>query len=219
MNCRSGVSIVMAGVLAAAMVLADTGREASSSTFETEYSSLEEIRRLAKRGDAEAQFQLGFMVAQGKDVPQDDAEAAKWTLKAAEQGHAAAQYVPGAMLGHGRGVPHDIVMATNWLRKAAEQGHVRAQVDLGLMLADGLGVQKDLVESLKWFFLAAEAWDQQEQGWPLMAGQNLRHYKILEKLGAGGMCDEPPISDQDAHRTATGSSRYLFSGLRHFGSR
>ena len=46
---------------------------------------------MAERGDAEAQNILGMMYVEGRGVPQDYAEAAKWYRKAAQQGHAEAQ--------------------------------------------------------------------------------------------------------------------------------
>ena len=50
-------------------------------------------RPLAEQGDAEAQYMLADMYDEGHGVPQDDAEAIKWYLKAAEQGHADAQNI------------------------------------------------------------------------------------------------------------------------------
>ena len=47
--------------------------------------------KLAERGDAGGQFELGMMFFYGQGVPQSDQEAAVWFRKAAEQGHAEAQ--------------------------------------------------------------------------------------------------------------------------------
>ena len=44
-------------------------------------------RARAEEGVAEAQFNLGVMYAEGRGVPQDDAEAARWYRLAAEQGY------------------------------------------------------------------------------------------------------------------------------------
>src|SRR5665647_2078609 len=46
----------------------------------------------AEKGDAVAQFILGFLYDEGKGVPQDYAEAAKWYRRAAKQGNKAAQH-------------------------------------------------------------------------------------------------------------------------------
>ena len=43
---------------------------------------------LADQGDAQAQFNLGLMYANGRGVPQDAAQALTWFRKAAAQGHA-----------------------------------------------------------------------------------------------------------------------------------
>ncbi|MGB7369299.1 MAG: sel1 repeat family protein, partial [Methylovirgula sp.] len=45
-------------------------------------------RSLADQGNADAQYNLGVMYANGQGVPQDYAEAAKWYRLAADQGNA-----------------------------------------------------------------------------------------------------------------------------------
>jgi TPR repeat protein len=47
--------------------------------------------KLAERGDAGGQFELGMMFFYGQGVPQSEQEAAVWFRKAVEQGHAGAQ--------------------------------------------------------------------------------------------------------------------------------
>ena len=46
------------------------------------------IRKAAKQGPADAQYNLGGMYANGQGVNLDHAEAVRWYRKAAEQGHA-----------------------------------------------------------------------------------------------------------------------------------
>ena len=46
---------------------------------------------MVPQGDADAQFNLGFMYDNGRGVAQNDAEAVRWYRKAAEQGDAGAQ--------------------------------------------------------------------------------------------------------------------------------
>ena len=62
------------------------------------------------------------MYEQGKGVPQDYKEAAKWYRKSAEQGDADAQDKLGLMYYNGQGVPKDYKEAVKWYTKAAEQG-------------------------------------------------------------------------------------------------
>jgi hypothetical protein len=91
----------------------------------------------ADQGDAVAQFNLGVMYAQGRGVPQDDAEAVRWYRKAADQGHPTAQNNLGMMYQEGHGVPRDDAEAVRWYRKAAERGHAIAQANLDRLSAKG----------------------------------------------------------------------------------
>ena len=59
------------------------------------------------------------MYFDGRGVPQNDSEAAKWYRMAAEQGLAAAQGNLGWMYLHGRGVPQSDTEAVKWYRMAA----------------------------------------------------------------------------------------------------
>ena len=67
----------------------------------------DEVDRLAHvalyESGAKAQFDLGFMYATGKGVPQDDAAAARFHRMAAQQGHLEAQCALGDLYANGRG--------------------------------------------------------------------------------------------------------------------
>ena len=78
------------------------------------------------RGDASAQFYLGWAYDNGKGVPKDDAQAVTWYRKAAEQGYADAQNALGVSYDHGEGVPRDILRAYMWFNLAAAQGNEQA---------------------------------------------------------------------------------------------
>jgi len=108
----------------------------------------------AEKGDAGAQYELGFMHAIGWRVAQDYAEAARWYGMAAEQGHAWAQYSLGRMYEDGQGVARDYAEAVKWYGKAARQGDARAQCDLGNMYSGGRGVARDGAYALMWFNIA-----------------------------------------------------------------
>jgi hypothetical protein len=84
--------------------------------------SLSELRMLAGRGDADAQWQMGVRYHNGEDVPQDDAQAVQWFLRAAEQGHVTAQATLGAYYWAGRGVPPNLSRAYFWSAIALAQG-------------------------------------------------------------------------------------------------
>ena len=117
------------------------------------------LRTDAEQGNADAQFNLGVMYANGEDVPRDAAEAVRWYRLAADQGHAAAQYNLGGMYALGEGVLKNDAEAIGWYRLAAEQDHATAQYNLGVHYANGKGVLKDDVEAAHWFRLAAAQGD------------------------------------------------------------
>lgn len=112
-------------------------------------------RRLAEKGDANAQAMLGLMYAAGAGVPQDDAEAVKWYRRAGEQGHAGGQPMLGMSYVEGSSLPQDYAEAVKWLRLAAEKGTPMAQYSLGLLHAKGRGVPQDTVRAPMYFNLAA----------------------------------------------------------------
>jgi TPR repeat protein len=119
-------------------------------------TALRLLRSLADQGNAAARFNLATMYDNGRGVPMDDAEAARWYRLAAEQGYAAAQNNLGAMYRSGEGVPQDFAEAVKWFRLAADQGSAVAQNNLGGMYDNGRGVPKSAAEAVKWYRLAAE---------------------------------------------------------------
>jgi len=84
--------------------------------------SLPALRKLANQGDADAQWQMGVRYHNGEEVPQNDAQAVRWFLRAAEQGHVTAQATLGAYYWAGRGVPPDLSKAYVWSALALAQG-------------------------------------------------------------------------------------------------
>ena len=120
---------------------------------------LSETKREAEAGDAEAQFILGLMYADGEGVPQDSAKAVEWWQKAAAQGHAAPQYNLGLSYAHGEGVPQDSAKAVKWWQKAAAQGHAAAQNNLGVRYFNGDGVPQDSAKAVEWWQKAAAQGD------------------------------------------------------------
>jgi uncharacterized protein len=83
---------------------------------------LDELRKNAENGDANAQALLGGHYARGKGVQQDFTEAARWYRRAADQGDAFAQYNLGVSYAEGQGVPQDYIAAHMWLSLAALRG-------------------------------------------------------------------------------------------------
>ena len=133
---------------------------------------------LAKAGDANAQFNLGFLYTWGRGMRQDDGKVINWYRCAAEQGDAEAQLAVGTILlgrdneltlakkeiarigesteqsvTKGLDPPNQSKLQTEglyWLRRAAEQGNPEAQYSLGDHL-----MRDDPKAAMQWFRLAA----------------------------------------------------------------
>jgi TPR repeat protein/CHAT domain-containing protein len=119
--------------------------------------------RLAARGHAAAQHNLGVLHAEGRGVEHDDRQAIVWWQRAAQQGYVEAQYNLGTMYARGRGVAQNNRQACFWYQQAAEQQFARAQSDLGLMYAEGRGVTQDDRLACRWSRRAALQDDRQAQ--------------------------------------------------------
>ncbi len=107
-----------------AALSADGGR----STDPAEARAL--LMKAAETNSAEAQFQLGLMMANGLGGPKDDVGARGLFEKAAAQGHAGALDWMGNFAESGRGGPEDKNAAKNYYEKAAALGNDDAKAAL-----------------------------------------------------------------------------------------
>jgi len=109
----------------------------------------EAFSKAADSNFALAQLDLGFLYFNGLGVPQDYAEAAKWTRLAADQGLAPAQASLGAMYLDGKGVEQNRAKAAGLLKSAAARGFAPAEYTLAGLYASGEGIKQDLTEALR----------------------------------------------------------------------
>jgi hypothetical protein len=108
-----------------------------------------------RRGDPDAQFQLGVLHCTGVGVPQDLTAATLWYRQAAEQGHGYAAHNLAVMLLNGDGIERDAAEGFRWSTRAAEAGVPEAQLMLGNLYAGGLGTAADPAKARDWFARAA----------------------------------------------------------------
>jgi hypothetical protein len=78
-------------------------------------------RKAADQGVASAQYNLGYMYANGQGAPENYIEAARWFRESADRGESRAQYSLGALYAGGHGVPQDFVYAHMWVNLAASR--------------------------------------------------------------------------------------------------
>jgi TPR repeat protein len=114
-------------------------------------SDLQVLMAKAQGGDAEAQCWVGRVYDEGRLVPKDAGEAARWFLKSAEQGYAPAQRLHGLMSVH-----VNPSVGERWMLRAAEQGDAEAQFWLGVAYERNWFGTTDVKEAVKWYRKAAE---------------------------------------------------------------
>jgi TPR repeat protein len=126
-------------------------------------AALREWMPLAEAGDAEAQFWVGQMFANGQGVPKDDVQMAAWFRRAAEQccrdprkADVDAAAILGTLYDLGRGVPRDYAQAARWTRVAAEAGDASSQNMLAYYYEEGTGVKQSDLDATRWYRAAAE---------------------------------------------------------------
>jgi TPR repeat protein len=88
------------------------------------------LAKAADANSAEAQFQMGIMLAEGTGGPKDDVAARALFEKSAAQGHADAMMWAGAFAQIGRGGPEDSRAARSYYEKAAALGNEDAKARL-----------------------------------------------------------------------------------------
>ena len=159
----------------------------AATGFAHETDSMEELTRAAELGDADAQFDLGFVYSAGLgDFEADRAEALTWYRRSAEQGFARAQSALGSAYAYGHSLEQDFTQAATWCRLSAEQGDAEGHLCMALLYAGGCGVEQDYAESARWYRLAA---DQGE-------GQAQARLGDMYANGEGGVQQDPVEADK-----------------------
>ena len=97
------------------------------------------------------------MYAEGKGVPQDDVEAAKWHRRAADAGMLMPNIIWGCCMLMGEALRRIIKKQRSGIALQLRRGNTNAQLVLGLLYYSGKGVMQDYAEAAKWLHLAAKA--------------------------------------------------------------
>ena len=91
------------------------------------------ILPLAKKGFAQAQYNLGVMYGNGNGVEKNYSKAIKWWNLAADQGNDKAQYSLGVMYEDGKGVEKNLKTAKKWFQLASNQGLAKAKEKINVV--------------------------------------------------------------------------------------
>ena len=114
------------------------------------------LRSAALKGDATAAYEIGMRFAEGKGVPVNLDEAAKWYDRAANAGVVPAIFRLGTFYEKGLAVKKDIDIARRYYLQAAERGNAKAMHNLAVLDADGGGKGANYKGASQWFRKAAD---------------------------------------------------------------
>tara|TARA_R110000751_G_scaffold95381_8_gene186552 strand:+ start:36948 stop:40271 length:3324 start_codon:yes stop_codon:yes gene_type:complete len=134
----------------------DSGSSLQAIEMPPEAAGPFELREAAANGDGLALFEIGARYTDGRGVPTDLSEAAKWYRLSAETGFAPAQYRLANFYEKGTGVDRDIDQALTWYQMAAEQGNASAMHNLAVLYAMGRDGVSDYDSAGNWFTRAAD---------------------------------------------------------------
>jgi uncharacterized protein len=96
----------------------------------TDPARARELLSKSAETNAEAQYQLGLMLADGAGGPKDEVAARAMFEKAAAQNHPGALERMGAFAQEGRGGPKDAAAAKSYYQRAADLGNEDAKAEL-----------------------------------------------------------------------------------------
>jgi len=114
------------------------------------------LREAALAGDASAAYEVAVRFADGRLVPANNEEAARWLERAAKKGFAPAQFRLGALYEKGLGVKKNLAAARDLYRAAADKGHGKAMHNLAVLYAEGVDGAADYRTAAQWFRKAAD---------------------------------------------------------------
>ncbi len=110
----------------------------------------DDLVKLARGGDAEAQCELAGRLYMGKGAKKSYELARQWYEAGAEQNHPECCLALGQMLVQGLGGEEDQQRAAALFKTAADAGNRTAMFELGAMYALGRGVKKNYAKATKY---------------------------------------------------------------------
>lgn len=142
----------------------------AQQTLEEATDSVKNILALAKKGDANAQNEVGGWYYRGRHVPQNYEEALQWWSKSAKQGNAKAIGNMGLCYQTGHGIAQDSLKAIQLYHrsikdgnkplftqneKLAKEGNVFSNMLIASCYQNGIGVTKDVNKAIPYLTVAA----------------------------------------------------------------
>ena len=108
-------------------------------------------KKMADKGNAEAQFKVGEMYQTGRGVKKDTAAASEWFKKAQSNGHTEAGYRLLYLRIQKQGLTAENKVAAKEISTKAKSGDGISQYYLGMMYHHGVGLTKNYDKALQWY--------------------------------------------------------------------
>ena len=108
------------------------------------------LKQAAELGNAEAQYNLGYIYQSGIGVEKDNVKAVKWFSQSADQGFIDGQYQMMMAYGTGNGVSQDFKKAFSYGLKCAKYGDETCMFNVLNCYKEGMGTEKDIDKMLEW---------------------------------------------------------------------
>lgn len=150
---------------------------------------------LAKVGDVDAQYAVGFAYETGRAGAVDEVQAAKWYRQAALQGQVEAQYRLARLVTKGaKGLKKDPATGLKLFADAANKGYAPAMNALGLIYQTGQDTPADAAKAAEWYRKAADlkyAESENNLGMLYLEGKGLQRdlgeaFKLFDRAAAQG---------------------------------
>ena len=120
-------------------------------------------RELAKAGNAQAQYHVGYMIFRAEGTNYDIREARQWLERAAKGGVELAQVELADILASRQGGQDDAPLAVFWYEAAVKQGNVKAMRELAGLYSGKPGVPVNDKRATALYKAAAERGDAKAQ--------------------------------------------------------
>ena len=113
------------------------------------------LRHAAAAGEAAAAYEVAVRYAEGRGVPVNLEDSARWFERAARDGLAPAQFRLASLYEKGQGVKKDLGQARRLYSAAAAKGNGKAMHNLAVLYAEGIDGKPDYAAAAQWFGKAA----------------------------------------------------------------
>lgn len=185
---RARFSLILIRIAAACCIVVG-----ANSALQAQGADIEALRKAAKEGNADAQYQLADAYLEGKGVSTDSKQGAEWLEKAAKLDHPAAQFVLGYMYlkGGGQNIRKNPKQGLEWIRKSSDHGYAKAEYALGVLYRDGdgeTGIAQNPHDAAKLFRAAARQPDSTKSQAALL---EMFEKKVISKQEANWRAPEP----------------------------